>query len=679
MLGVGLAFVRWHKIVLKRYAAKLVIPIFLGLILLTYLFFIIGIFKLLYFNVLFMILLILLFLVIKPRTALVNFKAVLITQCKRIKKAPWKIILLVILGGMLFYNLSYCFIPATHIDGSGDIVNSFLPILNYYIISHSFEAAIHNATYGINSQAFDVLRTITKIFIGEPGVYLLSFIYLLLLLGGIYLIGKEIFNMNSMLIYLVALLLLYKDIFTEAIHFGKLHTTALSFLIISLYSIRFSDHDKNYILPALFFGFLASQYIHFAVIALVYYSFIYFILKHKTMEAFTFRLIAKSLLIFCILFLIFNLKLIAEVGICFPPAMIPTWLSNLFLQFNQNNGLYKYIDNNYMRNFYIYNWLSLETVPLQQITLMKKIFSIYHILEFKYIFLFLPLLLLKRNKFKILYILETMAIMGVMFVMAPLNRRLSLYYIYPLAILQFAIFNNFWLKLNYYWLKPVSSRIRFVLMRSFISMILFVIFFDVASAMTYRKPVFLKELFVHYIRPNYIGSAINRLHKEIFPVFYGQKPKYQYLQTLTTPKGWAMFDAYRNFDHAMLIRQHTEVTDTILIVPVRFHSHTMRRITARHALGSVIYQRDINKIMADLKKLNINYLSTMPINYRDYNPFYTPVFEEDTFYKYFKLLFSGNGSNFYEIIYDGTNEIYTPSPYDVRGLLFVPMLKEEKV
>ena len=119
------------------------------------------------------------------------------------------------------------------------------------------------------------------------------------------------------------------------------------------------------------------------------------------------------------------------------------------------------------------------------------------------------------------------------------------------------------------------------------------------------------------------------------------------------------------------------IRDTILIVPVRFHSYAMRHITARHALGSVIYQRDINNIMSVLEKLNIKYLSIVPIHYKDYNPFYTPIFEDGAFYKYFKLLFSDNGSKFYKIIYNGSNSEYSPSPYNVRGLPFIPMLKEE--
>jgi len=47
---LGLRFANWRGIVLQSYAANLVIPIFLGIIILTYLIFAIGILKLLYFQ-----------------------------------------------------------------------------------------------------------------------------------------------------------------------------------------------------------------------------------------------------------------------------------------------------------------------------------------------------------------------------------------------------------------------------------------------------------------------------------------------------------------------------------------------------------------------------------------------------------------------------------------------------
>jgi hypothetical protein len=164
--------------------------------------------------------------------------------------------------------------------------------------------------------------------------------------------------------------------------------------------------------------------------------------------------------------------------------------------------------------------------------------------------------------------------------------------------------------------------------------------------------------------------------KDILPVFIGQKSKYQYLSPGEFPEG-----SQRYFDHAMLIRDYTNVTDMILIVPIRYHSDTNRLMTPQHALGSVIYQKDINKIMADLKRFNINYLSFMQMHGRheDYSPYYTPIFEEENFKKYFQLLFSDHNKKFYKIIHDGTNTQYSPSPYDVKGLPFIPMLREDQI
>ena len=50
---------------------------------------------------------------------------------------------------------------------------------------------------------------------GEPGVYLLSFIYLLLIIGSIILIGKEIFYIRFIIIYIVVLGVLSGNLFTE--------------------------------------------------------------------------------------------------------------------------------------------------------------------------------------------------------------------------------------------------------------------------------------------------------------------------------------------------------------------------------------------------------------------------------------------------------------------------------
>ena len=662
--GAGLFFVRCLGLSLTTSVSNAVISVFVGIILLTYLVFIVGLFKILYFPIVFAILVIILFLFSDPLDVATSLKKALINQLNAIKKNPFRILPLMVLLALLFYNLSYCFIPATFNDGSGDVVNSYLPNLNHYIISHSFEVPIENSTNGTRSQAIDILRVVMMMFAGEPGVYLLSIVYLVLMLGGVYLIGKELFNIKNMLIYLTVLLLLTGDLFTEFLHFGKLYTATLAFVIVSLYAIRFSFRNKNYILPCLFFAFLTSQYVFFVIVSFAYYFIIlsYSFYNHRTVKAPVFRLHAKSLIVFCLLCLVFNLKLIIEVGTFFPIGITSSGLSNLFLSLNQNNDLYKYIDNNYIRDFYTHHRLAMDSYRASWLEAIK--YSGRHI-DFAYILLFIPLLFLKINKNKIIYIFVTMATILTLTYLFPIgNERVIIYFIYPIIILQFAIISStlkIFRNLISRFLKP--KKIYYL---EVVSM-LFVLFFFVFKTYSYpigaipnRHPLF-----------NYHS----RFYNELIPISFGSKLKYQYLSGFATSPFVA--SANKNYNHSMLIRQYTDVEDTILIVPVRFHSHAMRHITARHALGSVIYQKNISTIMADLKKLNIRYLSYVPIHYKDYNPFYTPIFEDDTFYKYFKLIFSDNGCKFYKIIYDGTNEEYTSTPYDVRGLPFVPMIKED--
>lgn len=733
----GILFVRWRGIVLDGHSEKLFIPTFLGIIFLTYLFFGVGILKLLYFPVLFVVLLAVLFFGYESsKEAAFYIKEGLRNEFNKIKKSPWRIIFLSLLAFMLFYNLSYCFIPATYVDGSGDIVNSYLPNLTDYAISHSFQAPIQNSTNGIASQAIDVLRTIVMIFIGEPGIYLLSFVYLLLVFGAIYLIGKNIFGINGMLIYLTALLFLSGGLFTEALHLGKLYVATLSFLLISLYSIRFSDDSKNYILPALFFAFLISQLAFFIVAALVYYLFVFrcSFLKHRTIKAPVFRLHAKSLIVFFILCLVFNLKLVLEVGTFCVPGQTSKWLSDLFLNLNRGNDLYKYIDNNYIRYFYLYHKATMDQNNVTLVGyLMLMLWSLGR-MSFVYIFLFFPILLGKLNRHKNLYILEVLIITCLIVFLFPKgNPRVQLYFIYPLIIIQFAIVNelisgfvtsrffktgkldfvfklsgrslklssipSIWELINKYIQRKklhiilnynnstfrldkiidrfFNPKVAFAIM--LLLMLPYFFFKDFPAGFFNALPEEIKTRKFKWVGPMSLSldhrteddnQTWKWFHKQILPVFWGKKSKYQYLQT---------GNAHLNFDHAMLIRQYSDITDKILIVPVRFHSHAMRHITARHALGSVIYQKDISKIMADLKKLNINYLSYVPIHYDDYNPFYTPIFEEDTFYKHFKLLFSDNGRKFYRIIHDGTNEEYSSSPFNVKGLPFVPMIKAKEI
>lgn len=674
----GKLFIRRSGIALDNYADNLILPFFLGIILLTYLFFIIGLLKLLYFPILFAILLVILFCGFVPGASFTGPKNALSNQFKKIKKSPWRIISLTLLTALLYYNLSYCFIPATFLDGSGDIVNSNLPILNSYIISHSFETAVYNVTYGMNPQTLDVLRTVAKIFMGEPGIYLLSFVYLLLFLGGVYLIGKKIFNINNMLAYITIMLLLSVDIFTESIHLGKLHIAAVSFLIMSLYSLRYFEHDKNFILPALFLAFLISQYPIFIVAALAYYFFIFThsYYHQKRIKASGFKLHKKlhtiSLIIFCLLASVFSLKQMLEVGVSLPTGLIPPFLSDMFLWINQNNDFYKYIDNNYIRNFYRHHELDMNSQPDVNFHAAAK--SVHETLNYYYLLLLLPFLV--WNRYRAVYFVVVFAVFLMLFFGFQSNTRLKIYYFYPILILQFFIIDSLILKLKKITVIK-NAVLKKIITSSAILLMIFVVVLDIDADSHIRIHKFK---IVELIKALNSGTDSEEFFiKTVLPVFHGEKSEYEYLHVIRPEviKGTeAKLSPHGNFDHAMLIRQYSDIKDTILTVPVRFHSHTMRNITPRHALGSVIYQKDMNKIMEDLERLNIKYLSTVPIHYDDYNPYYTPVFEDNTFYKYFKLLFSYSGRRFYKIIFDGSNEEYSPTPYNVNGLPFVPMIKE---
>ena len=170
--------------------------------------------------------------------------------------------------------------------------------------------------------------------------------------------------------------------------------------------------------------------------------------------------------------------------------------------------------------------------------------------------------------------------------------------------------------------------------------------------------------------------SVSSRRQAVYEVFTGRKTRYQYLREIDAGTDMAInmkIGADRNFDYDMLLRQFAPPEDRILIVPVRFHERTLRLITPRHGLGSVIYQRDIGAIMKDLKELGIGFLSVMPINYRDYDPVYSPLFDDKFFSRYCRFLFSYKGCKFYKFIYDGSNLEVAPSPVNVAGLPVVLM------
>lgn len=686
---VGCLFITRFNIVLNSTEASFIISIFIGTILLTYLFFLVGLLKLLYFPVVSFILFLLLFFGHDDTAKIVQFKSFFFTKKWKVIQQPYKIVCVIILCCVLLYNLSYCFIPATYVDGSGDIVNSYLPIINDYILSHSFQVQIYSSTYSISPQTFDILRTVVAMIAGEPGVYLLSFIYLLLIIGAIFLIGKEIFYIRFIIIYLVVLGVLSGNLFTEALHLGKLYTATLAYLLISLYSICFFDCKKRYYLPAIFLGFLVSSSNFFLMYAASYYLFVfvYSFLKYKTIQYSVFRLHLKSLLLFSFLSSIFILNLLLEVGVPFPPGMVNTRVSNFFLTLNQDNELYKYIDNNYIRHFYRYHPLAFSDMQPSVKDIAQQVFSAFDNLQGTFLFFFSPFLLFfkRKNRYCGLYLFMVLCLLLSITAMFsspphPYNHRVKVYYYYPLVILQGAIIGGFVQIATYIgskvsYLTPNFSQKKTLLQNMLIIFILFVAMFEIPFAsIDIRTFKFVDVTWNKIDYQNNQRYLKNRFFRDIVPVVLGSRSKYDYLR---------MNGDHQNFDHAMLIRQYTKATDVILIIPVRFHSHVMRHITAQHALGSVIYQKDIASIMADLKKFNIRYLSYIPIHpgeskggrYDDYNPFYTPILEDGIFSKYFKLLFSEHERKFYEIIYDGTNAEYSPSPYNVKGLPFIPMLK----
>ena len=528
--GAGLFFVRRLGISLTTSVSSAVISVFVGIILLTYLVFIVGLFKILYFPIVFAILVIILFLFSDPLDVATSLKKALINQLNAIKKNPFRILPLMVLLALLFYNLSYCFIPATFQDGSGDIVNSYLPNLNHYIISHSFEVPIDNSTTGIIPQAFEVLRAVMMMFAGEPGVYLLSIVYLVLMLGGVYLIGKECFDIKSMLIYITILLLLSSNLFTEGFHLGKWNIIALSFLLIFLYSIRFSEHKTSYILPPLILAFLTSQYPFFGGLAVVYFLFVisYSFYNHGTIKAPVFRLHITSIILFSLLSSLFVLKLLLEAGVPFPPGIMSDNLYNLFLKVNQSNEFYRYLSNDYIRHFYSYHSLAVgsnyDTSLWENIIIaLKRISRV----EFAYIFLFMPLLLIRPDRHRIFYIILVMALILIIALLFPINPRVRLYYFYPFVILQFAIFNDLMLaSFRKVIDRFVKGKKAYYVKAVIILLVLsYVVFEAFPTNFKLRR----------YKWVSIIDTRIDWFSNGVPDVFFGKKSKYRYLQEVM---GW---------------------------------------------------------------------------------------------------------------------------------------------
>lgn len=665
---VGFALVRIARWDLDGAAEKIVIPVFCGIIALTVLFFIVGLLKLLYFSVVVVILSLFLALSLRDGGHFRRLGILLKDTVRQIWDQPWRVIFLGVLGYFFYHMLTYCFIPVTFIDGSADIQNSVLPILNSYRIRHSFQAPTQNSTYGLISQALDVLRAVANILSGEPGVYLMSVFYVGLIFGAVYLIGKRIFAIHNLLIYLAVLAAGSFILFTEGFHLGKNQTAAMAFLLISLYSTRYHRHPRNFVLPALFFGFISAQYLHFAAIFFVYLFLISLPFLGGTEKAGR-SVWARHLLsleIFIIFPAMFCGKLILETGTCFPPGSTPPWLSNFFLSRNQDNPLYRYIDNNYIRNFYALHQLANFGRKMSLMDLLAKLGNLKDTINSIFLLLFIPFLK-DFNHAKKLFVLLTGVLVVLMTAVFPEAPRLRVFFVYPVIIIQFAVMASL---LHYIFNFPF---IRHDKVRKFfawavsLGMIGFILFG--------KDPFFPMPSFLHKITTL---SHHNR-RPDIRAVFGGRETPYQYMKTIVT--GVDMFEGMPNpannhFDYGLLVRAYTQPDDVILMIPTRFHSYTNRLLTSQHDWGSVIYQRDVNKIMRDLQKLNIRYLSVMPVNFVDYNPYYSPIFDRDVFRKYFQLVFAYKRSRLYKIIYDGSCQEKTPSPLVLEGLPFLPMEDE---
>ncbi|MFC1510738.1 hypothetical protein ACFL49_03660, partial [Candidatus Omnitrophota bacterium] len=663
--GVGCLIAQKCKFEFDSVLEGVVLPVLLGAGGVTYLVFLLGSCQLLYFNVIFPLLLLLLIFTLYKIKSEFQWKNLFLNQLQNIKRAPWKIGFIGLLLGTILYNLSYCFKPATYIDGSGDLNTLTLPNLSDYIRAHNFDALINNATNGILSQVFDVLRAVAMMFSGEVGVYLYSFMFLLLMVACLYLISKKIFNITHPLIYLSLAFYLTSNTFTDHLHLGKYYVIGLGYLFAFMYTSKFYAHKKNYLLPVILLAFLTSQYIFFAFLGLGYFvvTFLAVVFKEKRIKGADVMRYLKAGGLFAVLSSLFHVKLLFEVGIFMPPGMITAKLSNIFKEMNAHNPLYKYIDNDYIRFHCKYKGLVMQTTDVTIQYLARRMSELFVRIDFSYFLLLLPFIK-KINLQKVVFSILVVILPFIFVVTYPnLPPRMAVFYIYLIYVLMWASIDGFFVFVNSKFKKSFLQKS--INVAVCMALVCFVVLQVSPKGVKLRKAKFVWSM----THPLHIFG----LHTVTWPLMFGKLQKYDFLKMINTDremfKGTKFFD-HHNFDYGLLIRQHMPEEGTLLVVPIRFHQHANRRLTARHALGSVIYQDDLSQIMRDLKKLNITHLSVTPILYRDYNPVYTKIFEDALFYKYFQFLFSYRGRKLYRIVYDGSNTEYTQSPYNVKGLPF---------
>ena len=682
--AAGRRMLDWGRLNLPGRWAALWVSLLLGLIGLTYLFLVIGTLNGLSWPVVTAVWVGLIVLLADPR-AWPDWRAWGRRAVAAARQDPWTAAALLALAGILFCYLPYCFVPANYLDGSGDISNSYLPTLQGYLLRHNFSPAVENPITGLVPQTFDVLRAVMMLMAGEPGVYLLSWAYIWLVIAGLALIGRQIFGIRYILIYIVAWLLLCSELFTEAIHLGKLHVPSLGVLLMALYAARFSLREPEGVLPVLFLGFLTSQYLYFAPLLVV--IFLWNGVEVWRMPLEPRRVCWARLLWLGILALVlsgvFYVKLILQSGVCFPPGMIPSWLADLFLRLNQQRPHYRYLDNPYIRSFCQDGGLAMN----QSLTGMDRLRGVVDNVNFIFLLVLLPVIRrLRYGKTPGLYLALVLTIIGTLMVFFPTNYRLRVFYVFPLAVLQFAVLDSLFLLIYERWpVRPGRMRqMGFVIL---IALVAGLFLLDIGGRRTAR-PVSPEAFVAHAGEPGKRDYAVTRegeivvnrtrpplrrlafldriikvrlAEREslVWDLFWGRLSPYVYLRIFLPAIdmiGQPPVSSADHFDYGQLVREFSGPGDRILAVPVRFHHYAQRLITPRHGLGAVIYQSDGNQIMRDLQRLNIRFLSVIPRNYQDYNPLGSPILEPKFFTRHFRLIFSYKGCKFYQILYDGTNE-----------------------
>ncbi|MBF0594829.1 MAG: hypothetical protein HQL22_07665 [Candidatus Omnitrophica bacterium] len=661
--GIGDRFFNWYSIVFTTPGERSMMNISVGVIILTGVFFVLGMCRLLTAPVIFGILALTAFALVDPKVLVHDFKEGCINLSFSLIKKPWMILPFVVFAVMLFYNFLYCFMPITYMDGSADVANSYWPNLNDYVRTHSFITPIQNSTTGIMSQMLDVLRTLLKVFIGDPGVLLLSFVYLLIFLAAISLTLRHIFGFKYTLPYIAFILLSSSNLFVQSLSFGKFHIAILAFLMLAMYSLRYASHQRLFILTPLFLGLLMAQYILFTGV-IVFYLFIMLYNFVKTPVIERPRLIRQgsvAALLLTVPTILFDGKLIMEVGSFIPPGFVSGWAGHFIDRFNANNQRWHYLSNHYIHHFY-------EASHLTKLEGSNSVGdAFYRLMNYLTLWPFYLVLFLKGflNTTKLSFIVLSFSVFICFFTM---TYRSHYYYYFLFLLILFACCVSFFSLLKKLLLTKCHYQKYIVC--TLIGLTAVFSFSTCSDIGLIVRKSFFEDIFKYKYWDSW--NDVNLASK----IFFGFVTPYEFLGMVNRDMlndGQISLSESDNFDYAMLIRQYVNDEDTVLIVPVRFHMYTTRKMTARHALGSVIYQKDIKKIMEDLQVLGIHYLSVAPIPYKDYNPYYTPIFEDALFYKYFKLVFSYKGRNFYKIIYDGTSNEYTPSPYNVQGLPFVPM------